>query len=98
MNIGGVDFKTQQKARAHCKAMLGRGVDGQTINEQDSEFLRDLLKRHPHAREKSKCGVKRFFKNPGPAPNYGTSCFWIERTDGSVEHFSYICCVTGREK
>ena len=71
-------------------------VYGQTIKEQDSEFLSDGLKRHPQASEKIGCGVRRFYRDR--APKFGTPCFWIERNDGSTEKFSFQNCVTGRDK
>lgn len=98
VTIGGIYFTTEGKALTHYQAMLRRYVNGQTINEEDSGFLIDGLKRHPRAAEKIGCGVRRFFKNPAPKPNYGKSCFWIERNDGSTEKFSFQKCVTGKDK
>ena len=97
ITINGITFKTQKEALAHCKAMLGSYTDQETINETDSQFLAELLKRHRRAAEKIGCGVRRYFRAPGPKPNYGTSCFWLERVDDTVEHFSYKHCVVPTE-
>ena len=69
-------FRTKTEALAYCKAMLARYRDGETINEEDSQFLLSLLQRHPEARQKIGPGVKRFFRD---RTTKGTSCFWVER-------------------
>lgn len=86
-------FKTQKEALAYCKAMLARYRNGETINEQDSQFLRNLLPRHPEAGQKIGCGVKRFFRD---RTKEGTNCFWLERQDGSTTDFSYPSCVKAK--
>ncbi len=83
----------KKETMAVCKAMLARYRNGDTINEVDSQFLWDLLQRHPDAPEKIGCGVKRFFKNP---TTKGTSCFWVERVDGTPTDFSCKSCVYGK--
>src|SRR4051812_14134298 len=72
-------FASKQDALAHCKAMLARYRNQQEINEEDSEFLRALIQRHPEAVQKIGMGAKRFFRGTGE----GTDCFWLERNDGS---------------
>ena len=88
-------FKSKTEALACCKAMLARYRDGETINEQDSQVLWDLLQRHPEAREKIGCGVKRFFRDRAIE---GTSCFWVERENGTSTDFSYGSCVNAKGK
>jgi len=96
INIAGVCFKTKAALKAFCKEMLGRYSDQQTVNAEDFKFLVALVQqRHSHGAEKIGCGAARIFKAPAPPPNYGTSCFWIERIDGTVERFSYINCLKG---
>jgi hypothetical protein len=81
---------------AACRAMLGRYRNGDTINEQDFQFLLNLLQRHPEARDKIGCGVKRFFK--ARVISKGTDCFWLEREDGTSTDFSFKSCVAGKGK
>lgn len=76
--------------------MLGRYRNGDTINEQDFQFLLNLLQRHPEARDKIGCGVKRFFK--ARVISKGTDCFWLEREDGTSTDFSFKSCVAGKGK
>jgi hypothetical protein len=87
------DFKSKAEALALCKGMLARYRNGESINEQDSRLLQDLLQRHPEARQKVGCGVKRFFRD---RTSQGTSCFWLERLDGSCTDFSYKSCVNAK--
>jgi hypothetical protein len=90
-----MSFRTKTEELAHCKAMLARYRDGDTINEQDSQYLMSLLQRHPEARDKIGCGVKRFYRD---RTSKGTSCFWLERVDGKPTEFSYKSCVNGKGK
>jgi hypothetical protein len=93
--VGKAVFESKAKVTERCREMLKRYRNGQTINEQDSEFLSGLLERHPEAREKIGVGVKRFFKDPGPT-RFTTDCFWLERKDGSKIDFSFKTCVAGK--
>ena len=74
--------ETKTKQMATCRAMLARYRNGDTMNEQDSQFLLNLLQRHPEAPDKIGCGVRRFFK--ARATSKGTNCFWLEREDGKA--------------
>ncbi len=89
-------FKSQKEALAYCKQMLARYRNGDTTNQQDSQFLLNMLQRHPEARDKIGCGVKRFFK--ARVISKGTDCFWLEREDGTSTDFSYKSCVTAKGK
>lgn len=86
-------FKTKTAEMAHCKAMLARYRDGEFVNDEDSQFLRTLLERHPEAHDKIGVGVTRFFRK---RTSQGTSCFWVERNDGSTSDFSYKSCVNAK--
>jgi Protein of unknown function (DUF3223) len=94
--IGATEFLSKKEASAYCTKLLASYNNGQTVNEQDAEFLSGLLKRHPEAGQKIGAGVKRFFKDSGPEPNYGTDCFWVEQIDGTKVDFSFKTCVAGR--
>jgi hypothetical protein len=75
--------------------MLAKYRNGEDANEQDSQFLRNLLERHPEAHQKIGCGVKRFFRD---STDEGTDCFWLERDDGTTTDFSYKSCVNAKGK
>ncbi|MBA2591985.1 MAG: DCL family protein [Pseudomonadota bacterium] len=95
VTIGTLSFKFTKDAKQLFREMLGRYRNSQDLNEEDSEHLRYLLERHPEAQEKIGCGIKRFCKAP---TDQGTSCFWLEREDGSTTDFSYITCVDSKRK
>jgi Protein of unknown function (DUF3223) len=92
--IGSKVFRSKSDALLFFKEMLGRYHNKQDVNEEDSRHLRNNLERHPNAREKIGCGVTRFFKDwEGPK-----ECFWLERENGTLDHFSYEPGVTGKLK
>lgn len=90
LNIAGHDFKGKTDARAFMRAMLNRYRPGDTVNATDAIFLGAALRLHPEAQSKIGSGPKRFEVR---SADYGTQCFWIVRTDGSEERFSYLSCV-----
>jgi Protein of unknown function (DUF3223) len=95
ITIGAKEFKFQKDALAFFKKMLNSYRANRTIEEGDHEFLLALLERHPEAARKIGVGIKRFYKAP---TEMGTSCFWVERTDGSKTDFSYITAVKAQGK
>ncbi len=93
--LNGIEFKFQKDAIEHFKNMLGRYQNGQTIADDDRDILLALLERHPEADKKIGCGIKRLYKDRTDMP---TSCFWIERTDGSRTDFSYRTAISAKGK
>ncbi len=89
------EFPTKKEAILFFRAMLKRYRNGDTIDEQDSTYLLNLLERHEDAEGKIGCGMKRFFRKLSVD---GTPCFWLERTDGTLTDFSYIDCVSAKEQ
>jgi len=95
VEIGDLTFASKKDAKAFFREMLGRYTDGQTIESGDAIHLEALIERHPEAEHKIGCGVKRFYRDATDQP---TSCFWIERTDGSCTDFSFHSCVDMKGK
>jgi hypothetical protein len=87
-------FASKKEAIALFREMLARYPDDQEIGEEDSQLLRDLLERHPEATDKIGGGVKRFYR--ARAVGEPTSCFHLERLNGSTTDFSYMSCVNGK--
>jgi len=76
----------------HSAAMRAKYGVGQTIsNPDDIAFLRDLVASHVHSDDKSGVGVARFYSDY--APEHITTCFWLERTDGSKTDFGVPACI-----
>jgi len=95
IRIGDLLFTTKKAAKEYFRTMLAGYQNGQTVEDINDGHLRDLIERHPEATSKIGCGVKRFFKDRTDKP---TSCFWLEREDGSRTDFSYISCVDAKSK
>ena len=85
-------FPTKTSAKEFFKKMLNRYKDGEEVNQEDHVLLYELLLRHPDVSEKIDTGVKRFFRNL--SPDHPTSCFHVEREDGSSTDFSYPECIS----
>ena len=93
--LNGIEFKSQKDAIEHFKNMLEGYRNGQSITGDARDMLLALLERHPEADKKIGCGVKRLYKDRTDMP---TSCFWIERTDGSRTDFSYLTAISAKVK
>lgn len=93
--IGDLTFATQKETTHFIKSMLNKYADHEIISIEDQEILMSLIERHPEALQKIGCGIKQFYKAP---TDMGTSCFWLEREDGSKTEFSYGSCITGKGK
>ena len=85
-------FPTMTKAKEFFKYMLNRYTDGQDIEQVDHILLYELLLRHPDADDKIGNGVIKFFR--AKSPDHPTSCFHLEREDGSTTDFSYPECIS----
>jgi hypothetical protein len=88
--FGDLVFPTKEAARLFLKEMLNRYHPGDTGSQIDEPVLREALARHPECDEKIGVGFARFEVH---AADYGTQCFWVRRTDGTVERFSYGSCL-----
>lgn len=91
VTIGKINFAKKGDALAHMKAMLDRYDIGDRVNASDTEFLRAALSLHPEASAKIGSGVAHFSVR---SADFGTRCFWVNRTDGSTEKFSYKSCAS----
>ena len=85
-----IEFKNQSMALEFFKAMLNRYVPNERVNHDDATHLAGLFRRHHDYTFKVGTGIDHFGVMPG---DYGSQCFFIIRTDGSREGFSYIRCV-----
>lgn len=93
IDIGGLSFATKGAAYEHFRQMLYRHEVGSTILDPDATELSWLLERHPEFQDKLGAGVKRFSLRNAL---YGTRCFEIVRTDGSITDFSFKSCIDGK--
>ncbi len=85
-------FTSQDAVMKHSSAMRVRCGVGQTICDPDDiAFLLDLVAGHIHSGDKAGVGVARFYSDY--APEHNTTCFWLERTDGSKTDFGVPACI-----
>lgn len=90
VSYGDLHFSTQTEARAFLNAMLNRYDVGDRVNAADATILRAALDLHPEAEDKIGSGIKDFSVR---SADFGTKCFWVNRTDGTTEKFSHKACV-----
>jgi hypothetical protein len=90
VSFGDLHFSKKSDAKAYLKEMLNRYRPGERVSDQDAPRLDAALQRHPEAAEKVGCGLVGFEVHEA---DYGTQCFWVRRTDDTLERFSYISCV-----
>jgi hypothetical protein len=86
-------FKSKSEAVTFFKEMLNRYKDSEEIRNNDDTLLYELLQRHPNADEKIGVGVEVFYRDRSPI--HPSSCFHIERKDGTTTDFSYKSCISG---
>ena len=92
ITIGELHFVKRADAAAFLQAILHRYDVGDKVNSADDAILRAALALHPEADEKIGSGVASFNVR---SADFGTKCFWVNRTDGTTEKFSYRACVYG---
>lgn len=92
LSIGPLHFAKRADAAAFLQSMLHRYDVGDKVSAADEQVLRDGLALHPEAVVKAGCGIAHFSVR---SADFGTKCFWINRTDGTTEKFSYKACITG---
>lgn len=90
--FGKEGFTSQIAVMKYCADMRAKYVVGQTIDDPDDiAFLLDLVLGHIHSDDKSGKGIARFYSDY--APEHATTCFWLERTDGSKTDFGVPACI-----
>lgn len=92
--IGAKSFSSKKAAKEHFRSILSSSEIGSTIVDDAKEDLMHLIMRHPESTQKIGKGVKRFFAGRG---DYGTTCFYLERVDGSTTDFSFNAAVDQKE-
>jgi hypothetical protein len=90
ITLGPLYFRKRSDAAAHLKAILNKYDVGDRVSADDAEVLQAALALHPDAVVKVGCGIGHFSVR---SADFGTKCFWVNRTDGSTQKFSYKSCV-----
>lgn len=92
VELGPRHFAKRVDAVAYLNEMLHRYNLGDKVSAGDAVILRAALDRHPAAEAKVGCGIIHFSVRTA---DYGTRCFWLDRTDGTTEKFSHKACIYG---
>jgi hypothetical protein len=90
--LGPMHFAKKGDAVAYLNEMLHRYDVGDRVSPEDAVILRAAVDRHPDAEAKIGCGIATFSVR---SADYGTKCFWVNRTDGTTEKFSHRGCIYG---
>ena len=72
--------------------MLQKYDVGDKVSANDALVVMDALSRHPDATAKIGCGISYFSVR---SADFGSQCFWVNRSDGTTEKFSYMKCIYG---
>lgn len=86
VTLGSEHFDKKGDAIDFLNAMLNRYDVGDRVSAVDAVFLEAALARNPEAEEKIGPGIKDFSVRTA---DYGTKCFWVNRTDGTTVKFSH---------
>jgi hypothetical protein len=94
--IAGVYYLDVNKVKSKSRAILNLKKDGERIEGNDSDFIKELLEFH----EKKDQKLKDFSHfEVGAHPNFEkTRCFFVVRKDGSKEDFSVTKCILKLEQ
>ena len=90
VSYGSLHFDSQTDAKAFLNAMLNRYDPGDKVSAVDAAILTDALALHPEAADKIGSGIKDFSVR---SADFGSKCFWVNRTDGTTAKFSHTACV-----
>ena len=90
VSYGNLHFDTQTEARAFLNAMLKKYDVGDRVSPSDGAILSAALALHPEAADKIGPGIKDFSVR---SADFGSKCFWVNRTDGTTVKFSHKVCV-----
>ena len=94
--IAGVYYLDINKVKSKSRAILNLKQDGERIEGNDCDFLKELLELH----EKRDQKLKNFDHfEVGTHPDHEkTRCFFVVRPDGAKEDFSITKCIMQLEQ
>lgn len=92
ITLGQVHFEKRGDAIAFLKSILKRYDLGDRVSADDAVFLKAALENHPESDRKIGCGIADFSVR---SADFGSKCFWVNRTDGTTEKFSITASIRG---
>tara|TARA_R110000772_G_scaffold146579_10_gene256770 strand:+ start:1202 stop:1489 length:288 start_codon:yes stop_codon:yes gene_type:complete len=89
VKIGSLSFARKGDANEFFRNMLYKYNLGDKVSDDDAVHLTNLVALHPETDDKVGKGIESFSVRTA---DYGTRCFWVNRTDGTTEKFSFKAC------
>ncbi|WP_208347478.1 DCL family protein [Pseudaestuariivita rosea] len=90
IDIGPLHFERKGDAIKFLQNILYTYELGDRVTAEHAKILTDLISMHPEASEKIGSGIMGFSVRSG---DFGTQCFWVNRTDGTSDKFSFRTCL-----
>jgi hypothetical protein len=88
--LGSMYFERRGDAKVYLKQMLNKYDVGDRVSPEDEIILSAALAHHAEAATKIGCGIASFSVR---SADFGSQCFWVNRTDGTTEKFSISSCI-----
>lgn len=92
ISLGAMHFDKRGDAVKYLKKMLSRYDAGDRVSAEDALILQAALRNHPDAAARIGSGITDFSVRTA---DFGTRCFWVNRSDGTTEKFSITKCIHG---
>lgn len=93
--IAGVYYLDINKVKSKSRAILNLKKDGEKLEGNDIEFVKEIVSQHERAEEKMK-DFDHFIIDTHPKFDK-TRCFFVVREDGTKEDFSITRCIMNLE-
>lgn len=91
--LASLTFTSKNSAREFFRNIRDRYQDGQIINDEDRDYLLDLVAIHSEADAKIGCGISHFTVDTNT--EFGTRHFVIHRTNGTNTDVSFPSAIDG---
>lgn len=83
-------YTNKSQVSRRCQDIVARHENGVEITGYEFDELIQLLHWHPEAEEKFGPGIEAIWVDLN---RYGTRSFYLRRTDGTKDDFSWVTCV-----
>ncbi|CEM39811.1 unnamed protein product [Vitrella brassicaformis CCMP3155] len=92
--VGRFSFESRVALKQRIRTIMTDAADGEDLKGEDFELLREVLRYHPRADYKQKDCVGIFVARH-PNVKFDCRAFFVRRSVGMHEDFSYVRCVDG---
>ena len=92
ISFGEIHFVKKGDGYDFLQSILHKYDVGDRVGVDDTKILLAALAYHPEAAAKRGSGIVNMSVR---SADFGTKCFWLNRTDGTTVKFSLRACVYG---